>query len=468
MGIKLDWQVESEQTEVRAIDDPEARRIRREARRRLLLIILGIVVVLGGLGAYLIWRVQRADNRLRQDLIDTALIEITALRIGDLSAYMEVQRSASDAFIFDQNAAFEQYQQLKQARRIEFTDEIVSAAINGKTGRVVAREIIDGVPYNVVRYYWHYEDSGGANRTGWRRVPDDYTFWGRERAIDADHTRIEYFELDAPLARALAAKIEDWWTRGCALIACPAALPALTVEIVPQPPANAVEWSDGWTLRIHSPLVDRARADIPLTPALEQVIAQRLGQRLIATATTPPLPFTDAIWLRDDLARWLGEALLYGDAAPGGFTESLIALYGANTAPNLLAALNNATMLDGFVFAVTGFQLPLLPVDQLNAIRWESFFQWRLELETQLLTQPDGSGAFRDLYDLENVNAANNAAIRLESPQYAALGTPVVTGVTIQRDELSQTFAWAQVTRADGSADTIVWRAAGNTWKRVN
>ena len=40
-------------------------------------------------------------------------------------------------------------------------------------------EIIGGVPYGRVWFYWRYDD-------GWRHVPPDYTFWGDARTVEAD------------------------------------------------------------------------------------------------------------------------------------------------------------------------------------------------------------------------------------------------------------------------------------------
>jgi hypothetical protein len=471
MGIKLDWHVESEQTQARATDDPDARRHRRDARRRLLLIIAGLVGALALLGAIVLWRLRHVDNLLRQDLIDTAQIEITALRLGDFANYMALRRSASDAFMLEQSREFENYQRLKEARRLDLTGQIVSVEIDQQRGRVVVQEKIDGVPYNVAWFYWHYEDDGDQN--GWRRVPADLTFWGEPREIITGVARISYFALDEPLAQALAARVDEWWTRGCAILICPAAPPTLEVEIVAEHPANAVEWTGDWTLRVHSPLVDRARADAPLAPDLEREIARQIGVRLVGYVSggVSPLPASDAAWLRDELARWLGDALIYGGAATPGFTATL-AKHWPDAPRALLNMLGSAATLDDFMIAVTGAPMSLVPIEQLSALNWQSFFQWRLDLEARLLAQPDASGAFLALYDQTSVDAASSAAIRLESPQYAALPVPQVTTVTVGRDANSQTLAWVQATRPDTGAGvedtTIIWRVVGGTWKRTN
>ena len=137
MGIKLDWEIESEQTQARAAEDPEARRRRHIARRRLLLPILGLAVALLAASGAVFWRLDQVDNQYRQDLLDTVQIETAALRIGDFAGFMAVQRSASDAFMLDQSRAFEEYQQIKQTHQVELPGTVVDATIDHLRGRVV-------------------------------------------------------------------------------------------------------------------------------------------------------------------------------------------------------------------------------------------------------------------------------------------------------------------------------------------
>ncbi|NLF75612.1 MAG: hypothetical protein GX573_07935, partial [Chloroflexi bacterium] len=106
--------------------------------------------------------------------------------------------------------------------------------------------------------------------------------------------------------------------------------------------------------------------------------------------------------------------------------------------------------------------------DDLN---WRGFFQWRLDLEARLLAQPDSGGAFLSLYDQEIQSAANEAALRIEDPAYAARPVPQVGTVAITRDENSQTYAYVETVRVENGVEipeTIFWRLAGGTWKRVS
>src|SRR5690554_5768969 len=120
MGIRLDWQVESEQSELRAQEDPEAQRRRRVTQRRFIMLIIAIGSLLCLAVSLVIWRLQQVDEQFRDSLVDTVEAEIAALKVGDLDAFMRIQRSRSSAFLIEQQREFELYQQLKQSHRVQF------------------------------------------------------------------------------------------------------------------------------------------------------------------------------------------------------------------------------------------------------------------------------------------------------------------------------------------------------------
>jgi hypothetical protein len=395
--------------------------------------------------------------------------------VGDFANYMAVQRSASDAFLLEQSQRFEDYQTLKNTHRVALTGDVISATIDNQRARVVLEEIIDGVPYHVVWFYWRYEDGAASLQSGWRHVPDDLTFWGDERTLTGAHARIAYHALDDALAQALLLRLDTWWERGCAALTCAAAPPPLKVEIVAERP-KTVAWAahDPWLLRVSSPLVGRARADLPLAPELEGEIRQMLATRLVryVGGESPLSWYSDAAWLQSELGAWLAGQVDEGPGEMPPFTRSVIAQHGPGAPLTLLAAIGPQMALDDALIALTGVAMPLLPVDQLNNLDWTSFLQWRLELEPQLLAQPQTSGAFLALYDLQSVAASSEAALRLESPAYAAHPVPQVVSVTVGRDGASQTYAYAETTRSENGvtipAGTIIWRLSAGTWKRMN
>lgn len=480
MGIKLDWQVESEQSQVRATEDPEVRLRRQHARRQLLAVLAALVVVLAGVGGLVAWRLWSVNNRIRQDLLDTVEVEVTALRIGDFTNFMSIQRSASDSFLLEQSRNFEEYQQLKQTHRVELTGKVLGVKIDNQRGRVVLQEIIDGVPYQVVWFYWHYEDTGTSAQSGWRHVPDDLTFWGEAREISRDQVRVSYHALDERLAQALASEVDGWIKKGCAVLGCAPPLPVLHVEIVAERP-KSLSWASGdqWTLRVTSPLVGRSRADLPFSPDLQHDMAQMIGLRLVgfavsgsansAASDTTPQPYTDTAWMQSELGRWLADALLNTGGMPG-FTESLIAAYGPGAPGKLLAAVRSGASLDAAILSISGMAMAQFTPNQLNALNWRDFFQWRLTQEAQLVALQN-SAAFLALYDQDNIGASSTAMQRLNDPTYAAQAVPQVVTVMIVFDQgQGSLFAYVNVTQADGTAVSapILWRLSGDTWKREN
>lgn len=473
MGIKLDWQVESEQSHLRATEDPDARRNRHRALRQLVLLLVTLAAIVALAVAAIIWRLDRVDSQYRQDLLDTVEVEVTALRLGDYASFIAVHRTSSDSFLLEQSQVFETYQDLKRANRVELTGEVVDVAIDDPRGRVVVEEIIDGVPQHVVWFYWYYENGSADEQGGWRRVPDDLTFWGEERTIEAEAITVEYHALDEALAQALAPRLADWWARGCTVLGCNQVPPSVTVEIVAERPA-ALAWAsyDPWTLRLTSPLVERARADVPLPPDLELDIARAVAARLVrfAAGDLRPLPPSDAVWLQDELARWLTNALLYGENAPAtaGFLEALVAAYGPGAPATVLDSLRLDSTVDSVIQAVTGVAMPLLTVEQLNALDWRGFFGWRLALEYDLLADANSGAAFLALYDLDNPYIAGLAEDRLVNPSYAAEPVPQVTEVEVIRDAESQVYAYAGVNDGSGEPATVIWRLANGSWQRAN
>ncbi|WP_119067936.1 hypothetical protein [Aggregatilinea lenta] len=470
MGIKLDWEIESEQTQARAAEDPEARRRRHAARRRLLLLILGLAVGLLIAAGAALWRLDQVDSQYRQDLLDTVEIETTALRIGDFAGFMAIQRSASDAFMLEQSRTFEDYQQIKQTHEVELPGTVVDATIDRLRGRVVVQEVIDGVPYNVVWFYWFYEDKGSTGQGGWRHVPADLTFWGDEAEITSGAAHVTYRALDADLAQALAPRLGSWWAQGCEALQCAAPPPELQVDIVAERPA-ALEWAtyDAWTLRVTSPLVGRARADAVVPPDLNQAVAGQIASRLVRYAANDSItpPPTDAAWVADELSGWL--RWQFTGSASGDFTRTLVAQYGAGAPGTLARTLGTQPTLDAALSAVTGQSLAQMPVETLSALDWRGFFQWRLDVEAQLLSQVDGSTALLDLYDLDISSAASEVARRIEDPTYASRTAPQVQAVNVLRDESGQTYAYVDAVRAeDGATIQIIWRLVNGTWKRTN
>src|SRR5690606_7274368 len=109
-------------------------------------------------------RWEQVNQQLEQLLSDTVQAEVTAIRLGDLTAFEERQRSATGDWANTQRQLFDDYQTLKTTSNIVLSGHVVDAEIDGQRGRVQVEEIIDGVPYIQTWFYWRYED-------GWFHVP---------------------------------------------------------------------------------------------------------------------------------------------------------------------------------------------------------------------------------------------------------------------------------------------------------
>ncbi len=231
MGIKLDWQIEAERAYQRAGEDPVERSRRRQRRLRVLLfavLVVGWVCTIGGL----IWyRLYTVDEQLRQSLISTVQAEAATLRIGDLGSYMGMQRVAPGGDWYEQQSKmFSAYQTLKTEHALNLTGNVLDTAIDGSRGRALVEEVVDGVSYETVWYYWRYSGTDG----GWRHVPTDFTWWGDAQSITGKTSTVNYDQLDTSFAATLADRVDKWWSQGCGYLGC-AQTPKLTVEIVPDP-----------------------------------------------------------------------------------------------------------------------------------------------------------------------------------------------------------------------------------------
>lgn len=459
MGVKLDWQIEAENVFERTGEDPEFRR-RRRLRRIQILVFIGVAAAFVCLVVGAIWlRLYTVDNQIRQSLIDTAQTETAMLRIGDFAGYIGLQRSASSDWLSVQSDRFKQYQDLKTKSDLNLTGKVLDVAIDGLRGRVLLEEIIDGVPYDTLWFYWQY------GKDGWRHVPSDYTFWGDPQTISGKFSTVSFRGLDTPLAQALEARVDRWWSEGCKTLigdSCDtASLPALTLKVVPDPAAQ-LKWDDNKpnVLIIPSPLAanDRTRADADISQPLEEAVAAKLADRLfdLASAGLKPSPAADAFWLRQTTVEWLAGVFVgRGDMTRLGFIQSLKDKYGGTTLITVIHSLARDTDINILS------QIIQQPLDSLT-LDWRSFFQWRLDLEKTLLNNNDQT-SFRALWDTANPQAVPKMQARLGHPTQA---TPQVQSVAIGPGPDKVPQATIQAT-ADGTAQVLVFRLVNGTWKRA-
>lgn len=480
MGIQLDWQVESERKQRRATEDPEAKRWRRRQRRKLIYTTVALATVVCGVIGAIVWRLNSVDAAYRRDLEDTVDVEIRALKLGDEDNYMSIRRSSSDYWLETQRQTFQEYQVLKRSGQLELTGNILDLEmdIDESRARVLLEERIDGVSYEVVWFYWYYTDED--EQTGWRRVPPDVAFWGDEEHIDRENLRVNYHELDATYAETLANRLSVWWGESCVWLSCMSPSVQLTIEIVPEAPAPP-RWDDEneWKLLVSSPLHSgRVRRDATLDSQTEQQIAILLADRAVHFSISPsfafnPIPYSDAVWMVDELERWLIGRYLNVPEQGSLFIESLVSAYGEALPGLLVRSLTPDAQIEILQF-VTGSTIPDMGLDRLNQTDWRSFFEWRLELEYDVLSD-DTLGENRiifhnALYDSNDSSALSTASTVRDQFSFEQ-PTWTVNSVIFSFDAFGSLQASIEATTDPSDplrSQMMLFRWVDETFKRVN
>lgn len=457
MGLKLDWEIEAEQAQVRNTgEDEESIRRRRRARMRVLLVVVFVLLLFASAAVAVVLRLRYVDSLVEENLRSTVEAEVTALRIGDRSAFLGMQRSATEDWLHAQERAFDTYQTLKTARDVQLTGHIRDVVIDGNRARVAVDEIVDGVPFARAWFYWRYED-------GWRHVPPDTTFWGEVKSQSGEGMTVRYRTLDEPLAAALLPQAEDWLADACAILGC-SGLPPLTFEIVPADVAEPA-WSaaNPWLMQIPSPVAVGIRLDQPFSPDLQQPVARLLAARLVDQAmdNIQPAPVADAAFLQQAVVGWLGDRLA-GAQTASVLIDSLAQRYGADAVGRLVRALQP----DDDIAVLAG--LTGAPALDQAGLRWEDFLAWRLNLESELIARRD-EAAFLRLYDTGDEAVRNLAYSRFADN--ASGGPHDVVAVIPDVDANGAPLLRARVQVGNEvtlSESEAVFRPVNGSWKRVH
>lgn len=478
MGIELDWQVEADESQMSAQEDPQQKKKRRRERRNMILASLALAMCLCAAIVAAAWRLRTIEQRDKDDLTAAVESEFTALRIGNSSAYMNLQRSGSEPWLEGQRSQFEEYQTLKQTGRLSGDFEIVNIEIAGERsekGRVIVQETIDGTPYQQVWFYWRYElqadEEEDSAQAGWRHVPPDVTFWGEEKTIENDHSSVVYKELDARMAEALAEKVEAWWVMGCALLACPTAPENLELIVDPEAGVERTwEPAEGWRLRVVSPyLNDRVPANADIPPVFEQEIATMIAERLLIHATSGVLQFPeneiveyDTTWAKYELVDWLVSHFL-GQESP--FFDSIAQVFGETMPGNIARNISSNQQINQFAATLGAGNLQDIEIGRLGLIRWADFFIWRMLLERDRHLKQDW-GNFFALYEGGEANPA--AIARQADPVYAATPIETIQSVSFSFRADGTMAAVLSVVDANGASAQYQFMWNGDTFLRVN
>jgi len=283
MSIKLDWEMDG-QVQRGIGEDPNASRKRRLRAIRLLIFLTIITSI--GVGGYIFidQRLNQVTKQLETELRDTVIAEVAAIRVGDWDAYRKIQRSADTAWIEnEQRANFMAYQDLfRNGASVELEGNILFLDIDNDVprARVHVEEIIDGVAYTRIWFYWRYsedEDNDGL-LDGWKHTRPDYTFWGATKTLEGRYATITYRDVDERVAQDLMTYLNQMVELACTSRDC-ANLPRLRADISPEG-YGALMWSpsDRNLLLVPSPYANKARSDMPFSPEMQAQVATLLAR----------------------------------------------------------------------------------------------------------------------------------------------------------------------------------------------
>jgi hypothetical protein len=375
MGIKLDWEVESEGGWSEIGEDPTeiAARQRRWRRWRTT-----TIVVLGGsalIGAFVAARLYITGQQLRGDLEATIAAETTALRLSDREAFMVIQDSAA-GWKDVQTATFDHY--TSGGLPLEVTGQIIELEITDPHAHAVLRERLGGQDVQVV---WFYEHFAG----GWKHVSPDVSFWGNAAKKVTLHIDYYYYTKDEVFTESLSGRMNSWWESACRLLNCADQPPRMSVRIEPDPllKVGQAEY-DPSTLLIPSPLLGRSPLDGSLDPLLLNTLAGFMAEHWAATLV--PLdgsqsPDSDATWLRSEVSLWLRSQFAPDSGVVAPVLGPLFDKYGQAAGSAFIARVRAGESVQIVLNDLTG------NTAQMPTVGMETYFTQRLQSELELIRQ---------------------------------------------------------------------------------
>ncbi len=452
MGIKLDWEFESERDWEEVGEDPALIDSRKRRNKRLLNLAIVVLVLAGIAFGVVRYRLYRIDRQLRTDLESTIAGETLALRIGDQQAFLDTQ-SEIGAWDTVQEKTFDTYQSLGD--RLVPTGEIVDLDIDGDQARVVLQEQLDEQSYNVTWFYQHGEE-------GWQHVAPASDLWGSQNRLETAHFTFTYYDADTALVDELSPKLDSWWELTCQVTACQEGLSHLEVRIEPDPLAR-LSWADydNSTLLIPSPLLGRIPEGRPYDPQLESDLARLLTWRWTNHLIGEPVEaYSELDWVGVELQVWLSQNL-DPSRSPSTFFGPMVAAYGPGFVPEFVERVRRGEPVVPALAAMTGTPVNDLPVS------WDIYLTYRLRGEAQLLANSHETEATliygdpgREMGD-ESVRVGEYASVQEAQPDSIRIVDTRQTGEII----------WAEVVfSSDGSESQtgfVPFRLAGDRWVRA-
>ncbi|MFN8373310.1 MAG: hypothetical protein U0694_10605 [Anaerolineae bacterium] len=471
MGIKLEWEIESGVRNTG--EDPEAARQRRRLRMRLLFGIGFFVVAVLSCFGLVALRLRYVDDEVRQQLVNTVDAEVAALRIGDWNAFLNFQHYCNPEWAGTQRQQFNAYQALKLEQNIQLPGHVLSVTLDDqqRRARVVVEEIVDGVSYSRVWFYYLFPETRTqcddpqttVTVPRWLHVAPDYTFWGSQQTFTADNLTIVYYDVDTALVEQMGPRLTSWINSACAALPCDNSLP-LAVVVLPNPTLQIGWMADNpLALQMPSPYTTRARTDQPFDPELQLQIANMVADHFVALASNSMQPVypADAYYLRQAVVSWLVGQFVEIDTS-SFVISSLAAQYGAPAVGRLVQAMQPTS--DARVLAQAA---GVASLDGAN-LDWRDFLTWRLIAEDSLIAQRDEAN-FLALYDTRDENIRNAALARFNAASPAENRVVTVVGAQTGADGSPELTATVQVGEGDSARQELVlFRLVDGLWKRAS
>ncbi len=457
MGIKLEWEVESGVRNTG--EDPEAARLRRRARMRLLLAVGFLLIAALSCVGLVALRVRYVDEQVREQLVNTVDAEVATLRIGDLNAYLNFQHTGNPEWLDVQRQQFSAYQALKLEQAIQLTGNVLDVTFdeNLRRARALVEEIIDGVSYTRVWFYYRFPDER------WLHVEPDYTFWGNQQTYTSDKLTMVYYEVDVPLVNQMIPRLENWLTIACSTFPCDNSVP-LAVVVVPNPTLQT-----GWmpdnprALQMSSPYTTRARTDQPFEPDLRLQIANMIADHFVSQTSNnmqPTYP-ADAYYLRQAVVSWLVGRFVEIDT--NSFVVSSLASQYGDTAVGRLMQIMQPTSNARVLAEAAG----VASLDIAN-LDWRDFLTWRLVAEASLIAQRDETN-FLALYDTRDETLRNTALARFNETTPSENQVVTVAVAQTGADGSPEILATVQVGPPENARQELVlFRLVDGLWKRAS
>ncbi|MCO6443094.1 MAG: hypothetical protein J5J04_03315 [Anaerolineae bacterium] len=455
MGIRLDWESDSAsagKSAYVATEDPALKRKRAAARAKFLLVFTGTAIVFGVLALVVTWRLNEANAYIESLLRDTVEAEFAALRIGDWNAFGSIQRSASEEWLTEQRALFDDVQIEKTKGTVQLDGVIRSVEVDGTRGRVLVDWTRDGVAITQAWFYWRYDD-------GWRHVPSDLTFWGEPAELRGTLVTIAHRTVDAALAQTMGVRIESWISSTCGPILECGDLPHITLEIRPDFYLTT-QWDtqQPWRLLVPSPYVGGASSTEPFSGVLLVNVADAIATRLVAVslATTQPYdPATDAGYIANAVRQWL-VARYAGYEAASSPIASLAAQRGTSALGHMLRALSPDSSLQVILDAM-GTTGP-----NSGEIDWRDLIRYRIVLEATLVARGDPNVSrlyieeMRSRATEQRIDPSQPVDVRLAQAVTAPDGSPALIASVIVGEG------------ADAREESVYYYWRSGTWLRAS